>query len=196
MRGKGRHRGVSLLRAFLVSALVGHWVANALFDRDEYAGADPSTIGHLYDPILVQTALVLLAALALTIWERRRRGTGGESVLAGVGFHRLLGFFLVSQLLLFLGMEITERLAIGTLFGEPFYVGMLGSGFVAELLVAVGSVFLLALLGAATTRLVEALRSRDGTAGEESRETFLPHEFPRPPRVLAGAGGVRSPPTL
>jgi hypothetical protein len=184
-------RTTSLVRAAIITSLVGHWVANALFDADQYAGAGDRILGLLDLPILVQ-ALLGLIALALLSWRDRRAREG--SSLAGWGRARLAVLLVGLVCVLFVGMESSERLTIEVLAGEQADVRVFGEGFVAELLVAVGSALMLAILGATTKRILGPLRPRR-VAASSSRGSLLGPGFRPALRVLSGAGGVRAPPS-
>jgi hypothetical protein len=184
----------SLLRASLVTTLIGHWIANAMFDRDQYAGADPRVLAHLDDPLLVQAGLVVLAIAVLTAWDRRRERRGIAARSVDLPYPQLAALLVGTQLVLFIGLEATERLAIVTIFPGESDVGVFGAGFVAELLVAVGSALVLAALGEVTTRIVVLLRPEHPE--HAPRVTSIPslRGFDPTPRMLVGAGGVRAPP--
>jgi hypothetical protein len=190
---RGILRPVSLLRVGIVTALFGHWLANALFDRDQYTGAGPHILGRLDEPFLVQTGLALIALAILTIRDRRR---GAGSFLAGFGRAQMVLLLVGIQLALFVGMEATERLAIEVIAGERTDVGVFGTGFLPELVVAIGSALLLAMLGEATKRILDLLREDEGAAPDPKVSTFALSGFAPAPEVLAGSGGVRAPPSL
>lgn len=185
---------VSLLRASLATTLIGHWIANALFDRDQYPGAHPSVLARLDDPLLVQAGLVVFAIAALTAWDRRRRRRGIAGASVRLPSRQLATLLIGTQLVLFLGMEATERLAIGTIVPGEGEVGVFGVGFVAELVVALGSALVIAAIGEVTTRIVELLRPP--VTERAHRVTSIPsmRGFALAPGVLVGAGGVRAPP--
>lgn len=186
-------RPVSLLRVGIVTALFGHWLANALFDRDQYTGAGPHILGRLDEPFLVQTGLALIALAILTIRDRRR---GAGSFLAGFGRAQMVLLLVGIQLALFVGMEATERLAIEVIAGQRTDVGVFGTGFLPELVVAIGSALLLAMLGEATKRMLDLLHEDEGAAPDPQVSTFALSGFTPAPEVLAGSGGVRAPPSL
>lgn len=188
---RGSAQGNTPIRAAIVAALLGHWIANSLFDRDQYAGAGPALLDRLDDPMLVQAALGLLAIIALTIRSRRREAR----TVTGSPSRAKLALLLVGvQVVLFLGMEGSERLTIDALAGEQTDVGPFEVGFLAELLVAVGSALILAFAGEAAKRFLGLLRPIDLPA--RSREaSSLPRGHAPATRMLAGAGGVRAPPT-
>jgi hypothetical protein len=186
-------RPITLLRVAILTALLGHWLANALFDRDQYTGAGPLILDRLDEPILVQTGLAL-AALAILTFRDRRRGPG--SFLAGLGRPQIVLLLVGIQLVLFVGMEATERLAIEVIAGERADVGVFGTGFLAEFVVAIGSALLLAMLGEATKRILDLLREEEVTASDPRASTFVLSGFAPAPKVLAGSGGVRAPPPL
>jgi hypothetical protein len=182
-------RTTSVARAVIVTSLLGHWVANALFDRSEYSGAGSEVLARLDDPFLVQAALGLV--LVVLSWVPKRWRGQAPHVFAG----RLpLACLLVGlQLIAFVALESSERLAVEVLAGDEAHVGIFGAGFVAELLVAVGSALLLAFVAEATMRWLGTARPADLGPVEQRRTVSFPGYAP-PPRVLAGAGGVRAPP--
>jgi hypothetical protein len=178
-----------------VTALSGHWVATILFDRDQYAGASPSLLGHLNDPVLVQTVLVFVALAALAIWGRSRARRRARPLFADLGRIQLIGVLVAAQVCLFVGMEVWERLAIASICCEQVRVGAFGAGFVAELLVAVGSAIAIAVFGAATARVVQLLRIQGPERAARLKELPAHREFVRLPQVLGGTGGVRALPS-
>lgn len=182
-------RTTSVVRAVIVTSLVGHWVANALFDRNEYPGAGRELLARLDDPFLFQAALGLLVVAVVSIPKRWR--TQDPHPFAG----RLpLACLLVGlQIVVFVGLESTERFAIELVAGSDADVGIFGAGFVAELIVAVGSALFLAVLAEATKRWLGSVRPVELGPMDERRSLSFPGYAP-PPRALSGAGGVRAPP--
>jgi len=189
-----RDRGIALIRAAGVSVLIGHWLADLLFDPHQYASGAQKLLGELNDPIYAQTILAAVAFVALTRWGKRRERTGAPLLLGGASRLRLLGVLLAADVILFLGLEATERTAIGLMSGRATGVGALGAGFMTELLVAVGGALLLALLGVATVRIVRHLTARARVIRAIRPRVFVPQRSRRLPLVLAGTGGVRAPP--
>ena len=188
------NRGIRLLRAALPTALVGHWIANALFDREQYAGLSPRVLQHLNDPLLIQGLFTALAVAGLTVWLRSRFRGGTASLLAGSRTLRAIGVLLVAQLCVFVAMEATERLALAALYPEAAEVGVFGEGFLAELAVAVGTALGLSFVGAATVRVVRILRGSRAAPRSDRRPWVVVGDFFRPPLVLRGTGSVRAPP--
>ncbi len=183
-------RSYAPFRAAILSALLGHWIANALFDRYQYAGAGPALLDRLDDPMLVQAALGLIAVIALTIRSRHREAT---TVTRGLNRGSLALLLVGVQLVLFIGMEGSERLTIDAIAGDHTGVGPFEVGFFAELVVAVGSALILAFVGEAAKRFLGRLRGTELSA--PTREaSFLPPGHAPAARMLAGAGGVRAPP--
>jgi hypothetical protein len=186
-------RASSLLPAAVLTAVTGHWVANALFDRDEYAGAGADVVGRLHDPAIVQSAIALVIIGVLASWDRVRSRRGRVHVLAGIGPNQLVLILLGVQVFLFVALEASERMVIETLSTVPTGVEPLGAGFVSELIVAIGSAILLAVLCEATARIVASLRRRSGRP--VSLGDWVPFDESGPPRnVLVGAGRERAPP--
>jgi hypothetical protein len=184
-------RATFLVRAVIVTALLGHWVANVLFDRDQYAGADSELLARLDDPMLVQATLGLLVMAILSIRDRHRNGS---SHIVDLGRVQLAVLLVGLQLLLFIGLESSERLAVDVFAGGQADVGIFGSGFVAELLVAVGSALILTFLAEVTKRFLSLFRPGSLRADQE-HGSLLSLGFAPCLGVLSGAGGVRAPPS-
>lgn len=172
-----------------MTALLGHWFANSLFDRDQYAGVGNALLDRLDDPILVQAVFGLVAIVFLTITKRRREGRPIELVF-GRGS---VAVAVAIQLLLFVGMEGSERLAIDALAGARAHAGPFEIGFVAELLVAVATALMLAFFGQAAKRFLELHRPRRVPVYPAGSPLLHRGHAPAT-RTLAGAGGVRAPP--
>jgi hypothetical protein len=183
-------RTTTLIRAVILTSLLGHWVANALFDRDQYAGAGSELLNRLDDPLLVQVALGLLVVTLLSIRDLLR----SEKSYISAGQLPLTALLIGLQLLLFFSLESSERLLVDLFAGGETDLGIFGAGFVAELLVAVGSAILLSLVAEVTKRLFKFLR-RIELRSDEEQGTSLSHGFTPPLGVLSGAGGVRAPPS-
>ncbi len=183
-----------MLQIALATALAGHWLANALFDRDEYAGASPDVVGRLHDPAVFQTVLAALAVAGLALWERRRRRRGSDPLLATVGGSRLVAILVGAQLLLFVGLEASERIAIEVLSSETTNVKALGVGFIAEFLVAMVAALVVSVLGATTAHIVKILRHCRQTPVRESWKGSPTTPFVPGRRGFFGSGGVRAPP--
>jgi hypothetical protein len=189
-----RDRRLPLIRVALVSALVGHWIANAIADPGEYASVGLPYEGAALRPISIQTALVALAIVAITLahrlgFRRRRARVDHPSTIA-------LTLMLVAlQTTLFAAMEITERLSIGEAYAAAFRGGILGRGFAVELVVAIATALLLVGIAIGVRRIVRAIlmsprtRPAVGPPVVASETTFV-----RPVLILAGSGGVRAPP--
>jgi hypothetical protein len=96
-----------------------------------------------------------------------------------------------SQLVLFLLMEVSERIVQH----EPFTEGLLASGFAFELLFAIGSALLLGLLGSIAVRVIRVSRRRPMAAKIESRIGLIPQRV-APAHPVIVVGGVRAPPLV
>ena len=184
-------RATSLLRAVVVTSLVGHWLANALFDDDQYAGAGADLLARLDDPFLVQAAFGILVLAIVSAWDRRRRSDRAQLTATKLSFVVLL---ICLQLVVFVGLEASERLAVEAIAGEAADVGVFGVGFLAELAVAVASAFVLLVLFEAAKRFFPRARPGLFSTTERPRRLALSHGFLPLPSTLSGAGGVRAPP--
>jgi hypothetical protein len=184
-------RTFSLIRAVIVTSLLGHWVANALFDRDQYSQAGPDLLTRLDDPFLMQVALGLVVVVFLSIRGRRRV----EHSYISLGRLPLTFLLVAIQFLVFVSLESSERLVVDLFAGGDTDVGVFGAGFVAELVVAVGSAVILAVVAEATKRLFQFL-SPGELRSDERQKLPLSLGFAPPLRALSGAGGVRGPPLV
>jgi hypothetical protein len=184
-----------LVRAALVSALVGHWIANAIADPLEYASVGLRYEGEAFRPIAFQTAAVLVALIGLTIAPRLRvrwRLDAPPLVSSKAALTLLLTSL---QVALFGVMEISERIALGESYAAAFRGGILDGGFALELVVAIASALVLVALAIVVTRAVKSILTRSRER-PPSREPVQHAEAPfvRPVLILAGSGGMRAPP--
>lgn len=170
--------------------VLGHWLAYLIAVPGSTARARVlSESGHGYWLSAVQLAMALAAAgLALLAIRRlRARVPQPSSTLA---FHRLV----VYQASMFVAVEIVERLIVGDPVGQLFAHGVLFFGLLVQLVVAA--------LGARFLRWFERTLDRISEVFRR-RAPRLPRLRIRPPAthpirfvpVLAGAAGLRSPPT-
>ena len=102
-----------------------------------------------------------------------------------------MALLIASQLVLFLVLEVSERLVQD----EPFADGLLASGFLLELLFAIGSALLLACLGSAAIRAIRSLGRRRPTATDQGRLDHMPGRA-TPAQSLIVVGDVRAPPLV
>ena len=123
----GTPQWVRWARASLLCALAGHLVANALLDEGQYVRAGLEYTWRASFPAVIQAIVILAIAAALGPASRRldrsRRGTPMRGSLT---------VFATSQVLLFLTLELTERL----IQRQPFIEGLFASGFTVELVLA------------------------------------------------------------
>jgi hypothetical protein len=182
-------RSTFLVRAATVTALTGHWIANALFDRDQYEEATEQLLSRLDDPMLVQAAVGVLLIAALTIWDRHRGATSCWRPGGLLGVLALAAF----QLAVFVALEGSERLAIEAVAGEQTTIAPFEVGFVAELLVAVGAALVFSVVGEAARRCLDARGPRGLVARSEHAVSLRTGHVPTA-AALVGAGGVRAPP--
>src|SRR6476646_6333695 len=138
------------VRGTLLSAICGHAVANALFDADEYRQAGLSYSWSAFIPMAIQAVVVVGAWWALGRVRWRRPST----IEPTRHLRRLLAALIASQLVLFMLLEITERIAQR----DPFAEGLFGSSFLFELTFALGSALVLVALGFAVLRVIRSIR--------------------------------------
>jgi hypothetical protein len=178
-------------RGSLIGAISGHWLANVLLDGDQY-----SEVGLRYSwrasvPLIVQTILVLVVLVLLKPMSERRNGGPAPPRSTPLRPARSLMLVTASQLLLFLLMEVSERIYQG----EPFTEGLLASGFPFELVIAIASSLLLIGLGSVALRMMRAPRRRPTTRAIEDRLGPISHQA-SPSQALIVVGDVRAPPPL
>lgn len=176
----------------MLCAMSGHWIANAALDRDQYGRAGLEYTWRASLPILIQTILVMLVVVLVGPLSMRRGPIKrSRSATRPVTRRRLLTLLVTSQLLLFLLMEVSERIVQR----EPFRDGLLASGFIFELLFAIGSALLLAVLGCAAVHVIRSTRRQPRAATIEDRVDLIPQHTPLA-RPLIVVGDVRAPPLV
>lgn len=188
---------IPLLRTTLIAALLGHGVANWLFEAGQYEGAPALVTSHLSDPLIVQTSIVVGLVALITLWRWYREPGGHHVAPGGAGGHttRLVAGFTVLQLALFGVLETSERIWIQSLTGYQ-EVAPLGDGFLTELLVAVAVACLMALLATVTLRAIRKARTSSSMPRARTEAPLRPQRAlgAPSPQVLAGSGAVRAPP--
>lgn len=175
------------LRAAIITTVVGHGFANALFDGDQY-GATPDLLARLDDPFLVQSAIALLAVAALSLHRRGKAPSDRR-----IGRFSTAAWLIAVQVVLFLAMECSERLAIDAIGGAEVAVEPFEVGFVAELIVALGSALILTLFGEAARRIL-GVRGAERLSSRQPAilAPILPGHAPATASLAVGA--VRAPP--
>jgi hypothetical protein len=179
-------RTASLLRAVIITSLAGHWIANTLFDADQYR-RNAALLARLNDPFLVQAALALLAIAVLSL-----RGRAGGSFVS-VDRLTVATLLIGVQVVLFIGLEASERWALVMLTDGSAEVGVFGVGFLAELLVAVGTSLLLVVGAEAMRRLLTPGQPRTWPHAQSQTVPNSPGVIPSM-RIVSGSGGDRAPP--
>lgn len=179
------------VRGTLLSALCGHWIANLLLDPGQYERAGLEYTWRAALPVLFQTTLVMMVMVVLGALSDRERSTRDSRGRLRSNLVRLLILLVTSQLLLFLLMEVSERV----IQREPFTDGLFASGFAFELLFAIGSALLLVLLGSVARRVFDSLRREALTARIDDRILATPEGIVRAHAAVV-MGGVRGPPPL
>lgn len=183
------HRGwVFWVRGPLLSAICGAWVAHVLFDPDEYLHAGLRFTWRASVPIFVQTLLLLLVVASLGPLSRARSHTNAGPARR-LKLPQLLLLLATSQLTLFLLMEVSERLVQR----EPFTDGLFASGFVLELMFALGSALVLTLLGSVALRVIGSLPRRSVSVTLRDHIDPVTELFVRTRHVIC-EGDPRAPP--
>ncbi|HEX6207270.1 MAG TPA: hypothetical protein VF058_02820 [Actinomycetota bacterium] len=171
----------ALLGLTAAGVVVGHSIAYVLAAADHAPGA------HRYWPVAVAVAVVagITASVRLTLPHLREASLAPTPVLPFAARLATL------QVLLFVVMEITERLA----------GGQSAHGFLASDLAWIGVAIqvLVALAVALLTRLLGQVAGAIGRALRRVWDQPIPLPLPRAvpvlrPQVLAGSGSMRGPP--
>ena len=186
-------RRFPLLRAIVATALLGHWVANAVADPGEYAAVGLRYEGRALVPILAQTALGVLAIILLGVIARRR----AHLIPAAERLPRpiLTAIVMATQVALAAGMEVTERIAIGDAYGQAFRTGVLDRGFALELGIALISAVILVALTLALAKVVRAIRAQWlGPLRPAAARRARPIDACLPLPAISRGGGGRAPP--
>ena len=175
------------VRGTLLSAICGHAIANALFDADEYRHAGLSYSWSAFIPLAIQALVVVGAwwALGRLRWRPRPAASPVRHL------RRLLAVLIASQLVLFMLLEVTERIAQR----DPFAEGLFGSSFLFELSFAIGSALVLVALGFAVLRVIRSIRRQPPTL---IAQTVAPNRPVTAPIVRRASrpGGTRAPPLV
>ena len=175
------------VRGTLLSAICGHAVANAVFDADEYHHAGLSVSWSAFVPMIIQ-ALVVVGTwwgLGRIRWQPRPMASPARHL------RRLLAALIASQLVLFMLLEVTERIAQR----DPFAEGLFGSSFLFELSFAIGSALVLVALGFAVLRVIRALRRQPPVVVAQILAP-VPPVVVAPVRRSLRPGGTRAPPLV
>jgi hypothetical protein len=103
----------------------------------------------------------------------------------------LLAALIASQLVLFMLLEVTERIAQR----DPFAEGLFGSSFLFELSFAIGSALVLVALGFAVLRVIRSIRRPQPVLIARILSPSRPVTSPIVRRALR-PGGTRAPPLV
>src|SRR3954447_16965415 len=175
------------VRGTLLSAICGHGVANALFDADEYRHAGLSFSWSAFVPMAIQVLVVVGAWWGLgRVRPRARPRTESTRHL-----RRLLAALIASQLVLFLLLEVTERIAQR----DPFAEGLFGSSFLFELSFAIGSALVLVAFGFAVLRVMRSIQRPPPVVVAQIPTANRPVVV-APVRRSLRPGGTRAPPLV
>jgi hypothetical protein len=175
------------VRGTLLSAICGHAIANALFDADEYRHAGLSYSWSAFIPLAIQALVVVGAWWALG----RIRWQAWSATVPARHLRRLLAALIASQLVLFMLLEVTERIAQR----DPFAEGLFGSSFLFELSFAIGSALVLVALGFAVLRVIRSIRRQSPVLVAQIVAPNRPVTAPIVRRA-SRPGGTRAPPLV
>jgi hypothetical protein len=178
-------------RGSLLCALAGHWLANVVFDDDQYSRAALEYSWRASVPLLIQTIAIVGIVLSLGRVAASLASGLPRPGRSGIRTPRLLALVMASQVVLFVLLEVSERIYQR----EPFTAGLLAEGFSAELIIAVGLSALLIVLGHAAIRAIRSLRRHPIPPVLQDRLGAIGHEAP-PVHALIVVGDVRAPPVL
>lgn len=145
--------------AALVGTVAGHWLTYLVSIRDDGARhAHLHHTGHSYWPLLVETAAFMALAVAggaIAKGAHGRRGLVGPSERIGALALRLT----VTQGILFVAIEIGERLVAGASVVDLFTGTLLWTGLIAQALVALALALLIVGLTRTAPHVVPAFEA-------------------------------------
>lgn len=197
MPGNGRSRGFPLARGIVATAAFGHLVANAIADPLEYEAISREYAGQASNFTLIQTGIVLAGILLVTLMLRRVPARGIDFT-KHLGRGQLACLLVAAQTGLSAGLEQWERIVLDPEFSAAFEGDFLETGFLLEILIAVGSAALLMLLVEAFRSVVQSWsRARSLHTWGDGRPILRPPLVMIRQRslVLTGAGANRAPPS-
>ena len=195
MNGRRTLRGLPVVGAAFGGVVLGHWVSYLLAMpsagiRDEVLAAT----GHAYWLTAVKQAVVLavvsLAAIAMREFRRVRARDPSEETGPGSLALRLAGL----QVLGFLALEMTERVAAGAPVSSVLAHHVLVLGILVQVVLAASAALLLSLFARAAGAFARALvRARFPRPSRWALPRF-PAAVLRPV-LVTGSAGPRSPPS-
>jgi hypothetical protein len=195
MNGRRTLRGLPLVGAAFGGVVLGHWLCYVLaMPSAGIRGEVLVATGHAYWLTAVKQAVVLavvsLAVIALRQFRRVRARGIPEHTGPGSLAVRLAGL----QVLGFLALEVTERVAAGAPVSSVLAHHVLVLGLLIQVVMAASAALLLSLFARAAGALARALmRARFPRPARRA--------FPRPtlmvlrPALVTGSVGPRSPPS-
>jgi hypothetical protein len=176
--------------------VLGHWLTYVLaIPEGRVRSQVLIRAGHSYWLFAVQAAVALgIVAVGSLVFRHLRSLT--EGVPAGEErFSRVALRLAWLQVAGFTAMEAAERILSGASVGGMFQHHLFLIGLLIQVLVACGGAFVLLLLSRAAARLAAALHGTPH-ARAPARARWFERLVDLRPRVLAGAAGLRSPPSL
>jgi hypothetical protein len=196
MSGRRTLRGLPVVGAAFGGVVLGHWVSYLLAMpsagiRDEVLAAT----GHAYWLTAVKQAVVLaavsLAAIAMREFRRvRAQDEHPESVGPGSLALRLAGLQVVG----FLALELTERVAAGAPISSILAHHVLVLGLLVQVVLAASAALLLSVFARAAGALARALVRSPFPRPAHRTFPRLPATVLRP-ALVSGSAGPRSPPS-
>jgi hypothetical protein len=190
-------RGLSVAGTAAAGTLLGHWFAYVV--AVPHAAARAETLvatGHGYWALAVKLAAVLILAGIGGLAVRHLGDAPGRNSPRVLKFSWTATRLAAVQTVLFIGMEAFERIGAGVPLGSMFAHHLFFLGVATQLVVAFAAALILVVLDRGARALVAALRGpHPGT--RPARHRWAPQLVStRRPAVLAGAAGLRGPPSL
>jgi hypothetical protein len=196
MNERRTFRGLPLAGVAAVGVVLGHWLAYVIaVPRPDQRAEFLLGSGHSYWFVAVKLAVVLglsgLGALAI----RHLSSSLHPRSSAGQTFSWLMLRLALLQISAFTAMEVSERLVSGAPVAAMFQHQVFLVGVAIQLVVACAGALVLLVFGRVVARLADALGRAKQLRPSQAPIRLRPTPG-QPILLLAGACGVRGPPSL
>ena len=179
----------------VAGVVLGHWLTYVFAVPDPLVRAEIlAASGHSYWLLAIKSAVVLGFVSLGTVFVRHLGAAERGEPTGADRFVALAARLSFVQLGAFIAMEMTERLAVGApvaaMFGHHLFV----LGLAVQVVVACAGALVLLLFGRVAAGICQSTSTHPlPQPAVLARWPTLPTA--RPVEVLAGAGGVRGPPS-
>jgi hypothetical protein len=195
MNGRRTLRGLPVVCAAFGGVVLGHWLSYLLaMPSPGIRGEVLAATGHAYWLTAVKQAVILvvvsLAAIAIRQVRLVRAQDQPERAGPGGLALRLAGL----QVLGFLALEVTERVAAGAPISSILDHHVLVLGLLVQVVLAASAALLLSLFARAAGAIARTLVRAPFPPPARRAFPRFPVAFPRPV-LVTGSAGPRSPPS-